>query len=188
MRTHKQLVTHQSILQVLPEHGCPFCRFLKEFQAAHLQDRRDKEIRHLCNFHTWGLAAVQDAPDAARVFLNLLEEPAPLSNGNPGCDICREIIAEEDLRIREFVRCLAREEVSHWLRTKAVLCLPHGIKLRRQVSGVLISRIDAIIGNYRQKLAQELLQLSKEPEIDRTGWGSLGRTAEFLVAQRGLRG
>ena len=37
MKTHKQLFTHESILQVLPEHGCPFCRFLKEFQTARLQ-------------------------------------------------------------------------------------------------------------------------------------------------------
>ncbi|HVC89706.1 MAG TPA: hypothetical protein VND66_03690 [Acidobacteriaceae bacterium] len=188
MRTHKQLVTHQSILQVLPESGCPFCRFLKEFQTARLQNHPKQEISHLCNFHTWGLAAVQDAPAAAHVFLKLLEETPSFSNGSSGCDICREILAEEALRIREFVSCLAREEVSHWLRTKAVLCLPHGLKLRRQVSGVLISQIDTIIGSYRRQLAEELLQLSKEPEADRTGWGSLGRTAEFLVAQRGLRG
>jgi hypothetical protein len=34
MRTHKQLVEYQSILQVLQEPGCPFFRFLKEYQAA----------------------------------------------------------------------------------------------------------------------------------------------------------
>ncbi len=44
-----------------------------------------------------------------------------------------------------------------------------------------------MIENYRRRLAQELLQLSQEPETDRAGWGSLGRTAGFLVAQRGLR-
>jgi len=188
MRTHKQLVTHESILQVLPEPGCPFCRFLKEFQTVHLQYQGEKEIRHLCNFHAWGLAAVQDAPSAAQVFLKLLEEPATVSNEDSGCDICREVLAEEERRIREFVSCLAREDVSHWLRTEAVLCIPHGIKLRRKVPIVLATRIDAMIESYRRRLAQELLQLSKEPEVDRVGWGSLGRTAEFLVAQRGLRG
>jgi hypothetical protein len=188
MRTHKQLVTHQSILQVLQESGCPFCRFLKEFQTARLQNHREKEIRRLCNFHAWGLAAVQDAPSAAHVFLKLLEEPAAVSNEDSECDICREILAEEDQRIREFVSCLAREDVSHWLRTEPVLCIPHGIKLRRKVPIVFTCQIDAMIENYRERLAQELLQLSKEPEADRAGWGSLGRTAEFLVAQRGLRG
>jgi hypothetical protein len=188
MRTHKQLVIHQSIPLVLPEHGCPFCRFLKEFQTGRLQNHREKEIRRLCNFHAWGLAAVQDAPSAAHVFLKLLEEPAAVSNEDSGCDICREILADEDRCIREFVSCLAREDVSHWLRTEPVLCIPHGIKLRRKVPIVLATRIDAIIESRRERLAQELLQLSQEPEADRAGWGSLGRTAEFLVAQRGLRG
>ena len=38
MRTHRQLVLYQSILQVLQESGCPFCRFLKEYQTARLQN------------------------------------------------------------------------------------------------------------------------------------------------------
>jgi hypothetical protein len=46
--------------------------------------------------------------------------------------------------------------------------------------------MDAIIESRRERLTQELLQLSQEPEADRVGWGSLGRTAEFLVAQRGI--
>jgi hypothetical protein len=186
MRTHKQLVIHQSILQVLQESGCPFCRFLKEFQAVRLQNHRETEIRQLCNFHTWGLAAVQDAPSAAHVFLKMLEESTPKSSGDSGCDICTEILAEEDLRIQEFLSCLATKDVAHWLRTEPALCIPHALKLRRQIPAALTLCIDTIIESYRQRLAQELLQLSKEPDVDRAGWGSLGRTAEFLVAQRGL--
>jgi hypothetical protein len=186
MRTHKQLVIYQSILDVLQEPGCPFCRFLKEFQAALLQKHSEEDIHHLCNFHAWGLAAVQNAPTAAHVFLKLLDEPPPPSSADVGCDICREVLAEEDLRIREFVSCLTRTVVSHWLKTAAVLCIPHGIKLRQQVPLLLTARIDTIIGNYRQLLTQELLQLSAEREVDRTGWGTLGRVAEFLVAQRGI--
>jgi hypothetical protein len=188
MRTHKQLVTHQSILQVLQESGCPFCRFLKEFQAERLQNHREKEIRHLCNFHAWGLAAVQDAPSAAHVFLKLLEEPASVSNGDAGCDICREVLAEEDLRLREFLSCLGMKDVTQWFSAEPALCIPHGQKLRRHAPATLVCRIDSILDSYRRRLARELLQLSKEPEVDRAGWGALGRTAEFLVAQRGLHG
>ena len=65
MRTQKQLVIYQSILEVLQEPGCPFCRFLKEYQAARLQHHSEQDIHHLCNFHTWGLAAVQNALTAA---------------------------------------------------------------------------------------------------------------------------
>ena len=74
MRTHRQLVVYQSILQVLQESGCPFCRFLKEFQAARLQNHPKESIHRLCNFHAWGLAAVQNAPAAAQVFIKLVDE------------------------------------------------------------------------------------------------------------------
>jgi hypothetical protein len=72
------------------------------------------------------------------------------------------------------------------LRTTAVLCIPHGTKLRRQVQPVVAARVDAIIENCRRQLTQELRDLFDKPEADRPGWGSLGRAAEFLVSQRGL--
>jgi hypothetical protein len=97
MKTHKQFVTHQSILQVLQESGCPFCRFLKEFQALRLQDHRQEEIRRLCNFHAWGLAAIQDASAAAQVLLKMREGTTPKASADSECDICKEICAEEDL-------------------------------------------------------------------------------------------
>lgn len=187
MRTHKQLVLYQSILQVLQEPGCPFCRFLKEYQTARLQNHSKEDIHSLCNFHAWGLAAVQNAPAAALVFIKLVDEPLSVSKEDSACDVCREVLAEEGLRLREFVSCIAQIVVSQWLRGPAVLCIPHGTKLRRQVQPVVAARIDAIIGSYRQQLAQELQHLRDEPEPDRTGWGAIGRAAEFLVSQRGLR-
>ncbi|MFZ0745635.1 MAG: hypothetical protein WAM85_14585 [Terracidiphilus sp.] len=187
MRTHRQLVVYQSILQALHEPGCPFCGFLKEFQAGRLQNRLDVETRRLCNFHAWGLAAVQDAPPAAQAFIRILNEPEASANGTQVCDVCYEVGAEEELRLREFVSCIHRTDVAHWLRMDAVLCVPHGTKLRRQVSPVLAPRIDAIMQNCRQRLREELDQLRKEPGLDRSGWGALGRAAEFLVSQRGLR-
>jgi hypothetical protein len=189
MRRHRQLVLYQSILQVLHETGCPFCRLLKEFQADRLQKHAEGELHHLCNFHAWGLAAVQDAPVAARIFLRLVDEAAPLSNGVAACDVCDEVVAEEDLRIREFGSCLSRSDVSHWLRTDATLCIPHAMKLRRKIPLSIAPRIDALIVDYRKHLAEDLQQLrdEHEPEPDRTGWGAVGRAAEFLVSQRGLR-
>jgi len=186
MSTQKQLVIYQSILEVLQEPGCPFCRFLKEYQAARLQHHSEQDIHHLCNFHTWGLAAVQNALTAAEVFIHLVEEPAPISSDAADCDICKEVYAEEDRRIREFVSCIYRTGVADWLRGAPVLCIPHGIKLRRQVQPVVAARVDAIIENCRRQLTQELQSLRDKPEAERPGWGSLGRAAEFLVSQRGL--
>lgn len=183
MRTHRTLVVYQSILEVLREPGCPFCRFLKEYQTTRLQNHSIESIHRLCNFHTWGLAAVQNALAAARLFIKLVDEPA---KADSGCDICNEVLAEEDLRVREFVSCIPRTDVSRWLRGAAVLCIPHGLKLRRQVPPVIAARVDAIVENYRLQLAVELQHLRDEPEPDRTGWGALGRAAEFLVSQRGL--
>ncbi len=186
MRTHRLLVVHHSILQVLHEPGCPFCHILKEFQSDQLQNHAEDTFSHVCNFHVWGLAAVQDAHSAAKVFLKLIDQ-APFSNEIGQCEICKRIAEEENLRIREFVSCLQRFEVSHWLRTNAVLCIPHALKLRKKVPFILAPRIDTIIGNCRRQLAQELVQLRDEPGPDHTGWGVVGRAAEFLVAQRGIR-
>ena len=38
-----------------------------------------------------------------------------------------------------------------------------------------------------RQLKEQLNQLRNEPDMDRNGWGVLGRAAEFLVSQRGLR-
>ena len=187
MRTHRQLVVYQSIQQVLHEPGCPFCRFLKEFQAGRLQNRSEVETRRLCSFHTWGLAAVQDAPAAAAAFIGILNESESNASGTQECDVCKEVMAEEELRIRELATCLHKPDVADWLRTEATLCIPHATKLRHQLPPVLASRLDAMVKNYRKQLKEELDQLRKEPSQDRSGWGALGRAAEFLVSQRGLR-
>ena len=189
MRRHKQQVVYQSILPVLHEPGCPFCRLLKEFQADRLQKHAEGELHHLCNFHVWGLAAVQEAPVAARIFLKLVNEAAPLSNGNTACDICREVLKEEDLRVREFLSCLQRSEITQWFRGSGNLCIPHGFKLRTGLPPAFILRIDSMMEAYRQELSANLQNLRDEwlPESNRVGWGAVGRAAEFLASQRGLR-
>jgi hypothetical protein len=189
MRRHRELRLYQSILQILGEVGCPFCFFLKAFQASRLQNHARDDLHHLCNFHVWGLAAVQDAPDAAEIFLQLIDEAAILSNDTAECDICRQVMAEEDLRVREFVSCITRPELSRWFSADPLLCIPHGIKLRQKVPTVYVHRIDSIIDGCREKLTGDLRHLrdEREPMPERTGWGAVGRAAEFLVCPRGLR-
>jgi hypothetical protein len=131
-------------------------------------------------------STVQNALTAAEVFIHLVDDPAPIASNAAACDICKEVTAEEDRRIREFVSCIHRTDVSDWLRGAPVLCIPHGLKLRRHVQPVIAARIDGIIDNCRRQLTQELETLRDTPEADRLGWGSLGRAAEFLVSQRGL--
>jgi len=184
MRANK-IMNYTSILQVLGDSGCPFCRFLKDFQAAALQSPGKTQIHHLCNFHTWGLAAMQRAPFAAELFLTLLEED-PRASPNLPCDICLLLWQEEDLRIREFISCLNHKLVAQWLRSQATLCLIHGPKLKQGAPPVLASTIQTVMERYRKQLAEDLEKLREEYRSDTANWGLLGHAAEFLASQRGL--
>jgi hypothetical protein len=184
MRTNK-ILNYESILQVLDETGCPFCRFLKNFQASLLQDPKEKDIHRLCNFHTWGLAASQRAATAADLFLHLLDRyfhTPPTSS----CDICVLLQLEEDRRIREFIGCANHKLVSQWIRTPAALCFVHGTKLKDSASPLFASTINSIMENYRQRLIEEITSLRDEYQPNAARWGVLGHAAEFLVSQRGL--
>lgn len=185
MRTHR-IINYESIKQALGESGCPFCRFMKNYQAALLQDPAENKIHHLCSFHTWGLAATQGAASAARLLMNLLEKemyPAEMAT----CDICVLLEIEEDRRIREFISLLNHNRVAQWLRTQPILCVPHGTNLKQGLPQATALAINSIMDKYRGYLVCELRRLHEEYQPDAAKWGVLGHAAEFLIAQRGLR-
>lgn len=184
MRTNKVL-NYESILQVLDESGCPFCRFMKNFQAALLQDQTVQDIHHLCNFHTWGLAASLQAAFAANLFLHLIERQLDYPPGSP-CDICVLLQLEEDRRIREFIGCVHQKLVEQWMRSRAVFCMIHAAKLKNSAPPVFASTIRSIVEKYREHLLKELTCLRDEYQPDTARWGVLGHAAEFMVSQRGL--
>lgn len=183
MRAHK-IVNYESILQVLGEAGCPFCRFMKNYQTSLLQES-GKEILHLCNFHTWGLAATQEAASAAEHFIALLRNQST-GTSDSICTICALLQEEENLRIREFAGCTEHKLVAQWLRSQAVLCIVHGTKLKHSASPVFVAAINAIMERNRRQLVDELIRLRREHLPDAERWGVLGRAAEFMVSQRGL--
>lgn len=185
MRANK-VANYQSILQVLEEAGCLFCRFMKNYQAALMQNTSEKDVCHLCSFHTWGLAAAQRAPSAAQLFLRLLDGK-PGDAGHSVCDICVSLGLEEDRRVREFVSCLSHKLVVQWMRSPSVLCLAHGERLRQKTPLVTAAVVHSIMEYHRKQLAEELSQLRGEQEPSEAKWGVLGHAAEFLVSQRGLR-
>lgn len=185
MRANK-IIPYNSILQVLQESGCPFCRFMKNFQTALLQDPATRKVEHLCNFHAWGLAASQDASIAAELFLGLLREQYEAFISSP-CEMCHVLQEEEELRIREFVSCLGRKQVKDWLRSQAACCIAHGTKLKKSVPPVTAAAIGAIIEGHRKQLEENLTRLLDEQGSDHSRWGLLGQAAEFLVSQRGLQ-
>jgi hypothetical protein len=85
MRTH-EIKEYDSVLQTLGEPGCPICTFLKNVQTRLLQAEAPDQIFTLCNFHTWGIAAVRHAEDAAKIFLSLID--SPFDHENRKCSIC----------------------------------------------------------------------------------------------------
>jgi hypothetical protein len=182
MRAHK-VVNYESILQVLGEAGCPFCRFMKNFQISLLQEP-EREIRHLCNFHTWGLAANQEATSAAKHFMVLLQsQPGETSSV---CTICNLLHEEEDFRVHEFISYTEHKLVAQWLRSSTALCAVHAVKLKHGASPAVVSAINAITERYRGQLVEELRRLRDEYLPDADSWGILGHAAEFMVSQRGL--
>lgn len=185
MRANR-VANYESILNVLDEPRCPFCRFMKNYQTALMQDPSQKSVHHLCNFHTWGLAATQRASSAARVFLELLNKRGEATDALP-CDICVLLELEEDQRMREFLSCLHHKHVVQWLHLKSVLCLGHGLKLKHRAPPAIAATIDSIIDRYRRQLAEELSQLRDVYDPAEAKWGTLGHAAEFLASQRGLR-
>jgi hypothetical protein len=182
MRSHKVL-NYESILQVLGETGCPFCRFMKNFQMVLLQDAKG-EVHHLCNFHTWGLAATQQAVSAAEHFTTLLREQSGVVPGS-FCTICT-LLQEEDLRIREFIGYSEHKLVAQSLRSHAVLCMVHWAKLKHGAPPILVSAINSIMERCRRQFAEDVTRLHSEYLPDAERWGVLGRVAEFMVSQRGL--
>jgi hypothetical protein len=184
MRTNR-ILHYESILQMLGETGCPFCRFMKNFQSALLQDPGEKDIHHLCNFHAWGLAATQRAATAAQLFLNLVARQTDDSSPSR-CDICVLLEIEEDRRAREFIGCLNNKLVAQWLRSQAVLCLIHGTKLKQGAPPVSASVIGGVMERYRSRLIEDLSRLRDDYQPDSAQWGLLGHVAEFLASQRGL--
>jgi hypothetical protein len=185
MKAHK-VINYESILQALGEPGCPFCRFMKNYQSLLLQEPLQKEVHHLCNFHTWGLAATQRAMPAARLFLTMLERSLDSSPTSP-CDICVLLELEDDRRIREFISCLSHKLIQQWLRSRPTLCVAHGTKLRHGAPLFVSASISSLLDSTRKELAQELTHLLDDHQAGDPAWGVLGHVAEFLVSQRGLK-
>jgi len=185
MRPHR-IVNYTSVLQLLGEKGCPVCAFLKNYQAALLQEPLKKDVNHLCNFHTWGLAATQNPIIAAELFLTLLSHPAE-TVATSSCDICLLLHLEEERRIRELISCLEQRLAVSWIRAQGVLCIVHGLKVKSGSSPASAVLVESALKRQRERLTQELTQLLEQYDPNPVKWGTLGRVAEYLAAQRGLQ-
>lgn len=180
-----EIKQYNSILQTLSEPGCPLCAFLKNVQAKLLQEGDAEGFMHLCNAHTWAVAAVRQTATAARIFVSLLETRR--AHGPHPCSICLRLEQEEVLRTQELIAAFARRSVLDWMRKQGVLCVPHGWRLRAEAPAALHAMINEVLEKRASELRKALEDLLAEAAHGESQHGGvLGRVAEYLAAQRGI--
>jgi hypothetical protein len=183
------LVSAEGIPQALAKGHCPVCSVLVEFQVRLVENDRTTDLPHLCNHHAWALAKAAPAERAARIFLRLLElaQDLPSNKGEPACNLCTKVQQQELTTLEEMVTQLKRLQVREWVTLQGSFCLGHAKRLTTMVPDDLVELIVHITVRSRVELMEDLRTLLvHRAQGDRTGWGALGRAAEFLTSQRGI--
>lgn len=176
----------EDISQALARGGCAICVFLKNEQSALLHGGLlPDEVRGVCNFHAWALAAAVDIENTAQIFFNLLR-CAGKTDAN-FCTFCSRLLELEILQLKDLVVQMNRGLVKNWMKQQGNLCQTHASHLRPLAPLRLHTTIDEILDRSRQELQAQLEDVLRRPAIGKgSGGGVLGRAAEFLVAQRGI--
>ncbi len=108
---------YQKVSEALLKGSCPFCTYLKNFQSKILRDlKAPEQIKAICNFHAWAMAAASNKAVASCVFRVLLEQP-PIKEAYE-CNVCAQIRAEEDTRMREFAGELSQSRIVEWVKAQ----------------------------------------------------------------------
>lgn len=178
----------EEITQVLGKRGCPICAFLKNYQSERLR-RGPAEMRGLCNFHGWALAAAVNAEHAAEVFLSLLDRAKDLTESeHDACCICTDMQEQQRVRISELAAELKNVMVLRWMEKHGTLCLAHLHKLLPVLPLRARSIVEAATKKHLEALKAELMAVVQQTKSgERVSGGALGHAAEFLVSQRGSR-
>jgi len=167
--------------------GCRVCAGLKEFQTNLIEVVGPERVSHLCNYHAWALARAAPAEVAADVFLGVLKKwREQTETVGKSCDVCRCIRDFERGEVRRVVEEFDAIEPAITSRQET-LCLFHSrmvaVSLPREKQVGIARMISRNAATLREEL-EALLEQSKQRRA--TGWGVLGRAAEFLVSQRGI--
>lgn len=185
MRITKPL-TYESMLQIAGKGGCVICAFLKNIQSAWLEHPRLDDGSDVCNYHGWAIAAASDGKAAAETFLRLMKHPEQ-DHGRTACELCEQVIEEEENKLKELSHILKDPEVLEWLENKQALCLRHARKLAvvagpgswERVMGIAEAAIERVRGDLQAFH-------SESARGTHSGGGALGRAAELLFGYRGL--
>jgi hypothetical protein len=178
---------YKSVLDLLVKPGCPVCTFLKNEQASLLQKGSDSSGM-LCNAHTWGFAAVSDARIAAPALLRFLEHGINYVGENPEeCWVCARLQLVESAALSDLSSSANQSALITWLEDSGALCAPHSSKVKRHLDPQTANLINESDLRKRSDLITALKALMSQDESRASEQlGTLGRAAEYLVAQRGL--
>jgi hypothetical protein len=165
--------------------GCPVCAFMREYQARYLRTLDSDGIRALCAYHVWQVASIVNAVTAAKIFLRLLDDAIPASRE---CDLCVRIKIQEDSKVRDFCSTFSEHHIQAALSRCRGLCLRHAAAVSSHFPPALGTRIGPVLQNHATDLKRGLSRLLSDSNAGQARHaGILGRAAEFLVAQRGLK-
>jgi hypothetical protein len=173
---------------------CPVCKILKDFQWTLTETTHPEADLRFCNFHGWALARSRGklsrstpGESVTNVFLELLKKPLTGKVSSGECSLCRRVLEEEVARLRELAQKMQAGMFAQWMKTQGTLCIDHAQKLKEFVPLRLCTLVDEIVERNRAELQQQLETFREQLKHGiHEGGGLLGRTAEFLVGQRGL--
>jgi hypothetical protein len=194
MKTEASVVA-TSVSQALAKGACPICAILKDYQWVLATKSQTTSHLRVCNFHCWALARSRGSglsrstpgETVTRIFLQMLKDPLFENASNEDCDLCRQVLEEEVVRLRELAKKFQSAMFSQWITSQGTLCLDHAIKLKEFVPLKHRKTIEELVERNRTELVQELEVFSQQLKHGiHEGGGLLGRVAEFLVGQRGL--
>lgn len=183
-------VFKEDVTQAFAKGHCPVCCLVAEFQEQLIAGTQRAEISMLCNYHAWMMAKGAPADRAAKVFLQLLER-SKNSQGvstDESCTFCEQLRTEEVSRLEEVSEEFKRPHSREWMKLHVSFCLKHASQLDHLLTPPMRQLLLEISIRSHNELKQELnILLEHLRRGDRTGWGVLGRAAEFLTSRRGMR-
>ena len=180
----------EEITQGFAKGHCPVCCLVAETQERLIAGTQRAEISMLCNYHAWMMAKGAPADRAARVFLQLLERSknSQAVARDEACSFCELLRAEEVIRLEEIGEEFKRPKTREWMKLHVSFCLKHAWQLDPLLTPPMRQLLLEIAVRSHNELKEELnILLEHLRRGDRTGWGVLGRAAEFLTSRRGMK-
>jgi hypothetical protein len=175
------------ISRIMVQGTCPVCAAVKHFQESFLERLQAQKDGRLCNVHAWAVARSASAELAISLLLHMLKSKDRTRTSPSGCIACKSIHDEEIARLNELAHELKGGIHSPWIKQHARFCIRHLTAIKQFLPMELQKTVEESALRTASELEEELEgYLQQARQGNHAGGGVLGRTAEFLVARRGI--